>query len=839
MADRIPLPIDEFLPEILRTLRDHDSLVLTAAPGAGKTTRLPPACLDLVKGQVLVLEPRRMAAVAAASRIAEENGWQTGQEVGWQVRFDNRTSASTRLVFLTEALLARRMIGDPELKGVDLVVLDEFHERSLHTDLTLGLLKELRELGRPLKIVVMSATLTAERIAGYLGGCPIIAVPGKLFELRIQHQKTAQKIRTDHGFFDHVAEAVKNAQAGTARDLLVFLPGVGEIERVRERLADWARGKNVDLVPLHGSLPLEEQRRALQKGARARVVLSTNIAESSVTVDGVDTVIDSGLAKSNRFDVRTGFSRLELGRISLSSAVQRSGRAARQYPGRGIRLWSPHDELALPKDDVPEIQRADLTEALLFLAQQGVSDFRRFSWFEAPAAPLLQAAEKTLRALGALSADNKLTPRGGKMLRYPLPPRIAGLMLAAEEMEAAGRAGAVDLAARIAAILQERDFVRDDTARAHRGDQLECDLLLRVQLLDSLKPRTILAAADQIRRLARGGGGKAPSPAQIPLLLRELLIRAFADRLCRRRRQSDRALMMGGRGVKLAPESLVRDSEFLIAVQGVEGLTDAETVIRIACGFDKDFVLKHFADRIEKRQDLFVDEGKGTIFLREARYLDDLPLEEANLSPAPPDRIAAKLPELLVARFPDVLKRHEDLASWMARWNYLKRRSAELGRPVDFDFSPAALKSVFEEAAYGEKSFEAVLGKDLIYFFESALPPEEARRLREETPDKIEVPTGNRLKLHYPEDKEPYLEVRLQEVFGWLETPKILDGQVSITLHLLGPNYRPVQVTANLRSFWQNGYPEVRKELRARYPKHSWPDDPLTARPEAKGRPRR
>lgn len=820
---KIPLPIDGFLPSILDSLRAGNGLVLTAAPGAGKTTRLPPACLDAVEGQVLVLEPRRMAAVAAAARVAEESGWEIGNEVGWQVRFDNKTSPSTRLIFLTEALLARRLIRDPELKGVDLVILDEFHERSLHTDLTLGLLKELRDMGRDLKLVIMSATLTAERISEYLDGAPIVSVPGKLHSLEVLHQKGPQRLRTDFEFHDNLVATVKSAAQG-AKDLLVFLPGVGEIEKARENLSPWASAQDIDLVPLHGSLPLEEQRRALRKGPRRRIVLSTNIAESSVTVDGVDTVVDSGLARLSKFDVRTGFSRLELSRISLNSAIQRSGRAARQFPGRCFRLWSRHDEMSMPKDEVPEIQRSDLSEALLFLAHQGVSDFAGFPWFEAPSAVALTAASRVLSALGALDAANRLTPVGHKLLRFPLPPRIAGLLLAAEEMKTTQ---AVDIAARIAALLQERDFIRGETVKAHIGDKLECDLTLRLNLMDGLKPKMILQAAQQIRRLVDGVTGGAREDEGV--LVRRLLLRAFPDRLCRRRGQTDRALMVGGRGVKLSPDSLVRESEFFIALNGVEGLSDAETTVSLACGFSKDFLLRELGPRAERRQDLFVDETKGQVFLREMRMFEDLPLDEPSLRPASPEQIAEKLPELLVSRLPEILKKNEALARWFERWNFLKRQRPE--NAVDLD-----LRAIFAEAAYGEKSLEAVAAKDLVYFFESRLPGETAELLRREIPDRVQVPSGSRLPVHYPEDREPYLEVRLQEVFGWTETPKILG--LPVTMHLLGPNFRPVQVTSDLKSFWKNGYPEVRKELRARYPKHSWPDDPLTAKAEAKGRPR-
>lgn len=332
------LPIDDFIDDILQKVTSHTNLVITAAPGAGKTTRLPPELLSVVAGKILVLEPRRMASIAAAHRVAEENNWLVGEEVGYQVRFVNKTSHKTRLIYMTEALLARHMIHHPELDDVDIVILDEFHERSLYVDLTLGLIRELQELGHHIKIVVMSATLEAEKIAEYLGNCPVISVPGKLFELTVRYQKSTQLLTPQYQFYEHLSQVIKEAQRQTDKDILVFLPGAREIERAKGNLLDWKESKKIEVITLHGSLPLEAQRIALQKSSAQRIILATNIAESSVTLDGVDTVIDSGLVKIMKQDLRTGFSRLEISRISLASAIQRAGRAARQFPGVCYRM---------------------------------------------------------------------------------------------------------------------------------------------------------------------------------------------------------------------------------------------------------------------------------------------------------------------------------------------------------------------------------------------------------------------------------------------------------------------------------------------------------------------
>lgn len=840
MASLISLPIDDFTPAIEDSLRSGNNLVITAAPGAGKTTRLPPALLNVVAKKIIVLEPRRMAAIAAAHRIAEEQGWQVGNEIGYQVRFANKTSPRTRLIFMTEALLARQMIADPELKDVDLVILDEFHERSMHVDLALGLLRELQELGRDIKILVMSATLEAEKIASYLNNCPVIEVPGKLFELDIRYQKGSQVLQTLPSFYDNLVQTVKEAQGKTSQDILVFLPGVGEIDRAQNALQNWADTKGIELIPLHGSLNIDEQRKALQKSSRQRVILSTNIAESSVTLDGVNTVIDSGLAKNMKQDHRTGFSRLELGRISLSSAIQRSGRAARQFPGVCYRLWNKMDELSFGKSDVAEIQRIDLTESLLFLSAQGVSDFASFSWYEKPPVVALQNAARFLKISGAIDENNKITDLGKKILLFPLPVRLGKLMLVGMEI------GATELASEVAALLQERDILRRDAIAAFLGDNLECDLSARLEVFRHFRRtkkasagasfyalQTVDQSARQIADLAqRMPSASQSSPDESQEKLKHLLLTTYADRLCRRRGKSERALMVGGRGVKLQPESLVKNSEFFVALNGVEGSTDAETVINLACGFDKDFVLLAFKDKIEKIKDVTFVEEKGQFFAREYRSLFGLPLEEPSLLPASTSEIAAKLPQILTEKFELVLKNNERLAHWWSRFEFLQQQE-----PQNLDL-PILKLEAFSQACLGETKMQTVMEKDLIFFFENVFPPSMVQTLRKEIPERIEVPSGSKIPVTYPLDKPPYLEVRIQEVFGLMETPKVYFGKIPVTLHLLGPNFRPVQVTSSLESFWKNGYPEVRKELRIKYPKHQWPEDPADGTPEAKGRRR-
>ncbi len=853
MSEVPNLPIDDFLPEILTSLQRGRNLVITAAPGAGKTTRLPPALLDICEKKILVLEPRRMAAVAAAHRIAEERSWGVGEEIGYQVRFANKTKSKTRLVFMTEALLARQMIDDPELHDVDIVVLDEFHERSLHVDLALGLLRELQELGRDIKIVVMSATLEADRISAFLGSCPVISVPGKLFDLQINYQKNSQHLQTLPAFYDNLVQTIKDVHGKTSHDLLVFLPGVGEIERTREKLSDWAHSKGVDLVILHGSLKLEEQRQVLQKGSVQRIILSTNIAESSVTLDGVGAVIDTGLAKNVKQDHRTGFSRLELGRISLSSAVQRAGRAARQFPGVCYRLWNKMDELSFLKSDIAEIQRVDLSESLLFLSAQGIQDFQTFSWYEKPTPLAIENARQFLKMAEAIDQDDKITSLGKQLLHFPLPVRLAKLMLVGMER------GVPELAAQICAILQEKDFLKKDLATSFAADQLECDISARLHVLHNFQQsrkspagvgyhslQTVDQSSRQILDLARRMMPSAPAPKNSSSedSIKILLALAFSDRLCRRRGKTERGLMVGGRGVRLQNESLVRDSEFFVALNGIEGSSDTDTVISLACGFNKEFVIKTFSQEIKKVHDVTFVEDKGQFFARDYRALWGLALDEPSFSPTSPEEAAEKLPQILSEKWDYVLKQNEGLKAWWERWQYLLRHREHLPEDLqkklertDDDFDRLKLEA-FAQACLGETRISSITAKDLVYFFDNVIPPEIAETLSHQLPAKIKVPSGSLIRIHYPEDKPPFMEVRIQEIFGWMQTPQILFSQIPITIHLLGPNFRPVQVTSNLESFWRTGYAEIRKELRIKYPKHQWPEDPSEGVPEAKGRRR-
>ncbi len=825
---RIPLPIDPLLSEIVQTVKGSPNIILTATPGAGKTTRLPPELLSCVPGKILVLEPRRMAAVAAAHRIAEERGWQVGKEVGYQVRFDSKVTKDTRLRFVTDALALRMLNDDPDLTGVDLVVIDEFHERNLNQDLMLGCLREMQELGRDIKVMIMSATLDTRQLLRFFGSAEVIDVPGKVFPLEIRHSNESLSLRTDHSFIDRVTDAVIAADGQTDGDILVFMPGQGEINRCRDRLMDRALKRDIDI--LHGSLQLKEQQRVLKGGGGKRVVLATNVAEASVTVDGVDCVIDTGLAKVMQTNYKTGFSSLELSRIALFNARQRAGRAARQKEGMCWRLWTSHEEVTQVEIPPPECARADLSSSLLLLAFLGVSDFNSFAWLDKPPGPLLTLAEKSLLSLGALDKDFRLTDMGRRLVQFPLPPRWGALLALGE------RLGYGDLAARMCAILNERDILAD--SRNAPTTRLECDLSLRLEFMQDFtegKARHLRGAdgvADVYRQLR--GMLKNPSPVmkQEQDAIRRLLLLSQRDRLCRKRGQSDRAVMMGGRGVLLAPESQVKKSEFFIALNGIDFPGKADTVISMACGLDKEFILSVLKDEIRVEEDVWFDEDKMQFFGRRGRFLGDLAIDEPSLTPAKPELIAEKLVQILVDRWDWFTGQHEGLKEWKSRLDYWTQHNPEA------QLTPDQIKQFIEMAAFNKTSIKAVLDQDLVGLLESVLDRAFVKEMHEQIPSHFTAVTGFKHKIDYSEKHAAYVDVRLQELFGLGTHPKIASGKIPITFRLLGPNYRPVQVTSDILSFWNNAYKEVRKELRTRYPKHSWPDDPLSAKAEAKGRRR-
>lgn len=845
----LPLPVDEAGPRILEALAGSGAAVVLAPPGSGKTTRIPQLLASsgvLGTGSCLVLEPRRVAARAAARRVAEERACALGGEVGYQVRFDRRAGASTRLLFVTEGILTARLQSDPFLDGVSAVILDEFHERSLEADLALAFLREVRREARPdLKLLVLSATLDPAPVAAYLGA-DVVEAPGRPYPVEVVYLEQQSRSPIP----ERAAAGVRRAwgmRPGGRGDVLVFLPGAGEIRTTARLLGEWASGTGARVLPLHGDLPAAAQDEVLRRCEGARVILATNVAETSVTVEGVSAVVDTGLARVLRHDAALGLDRLEVEPISRSSADQRAGRAGRLGPGVALRLWTRHDDRGRPGRIEPEVHRADLSHALLEILAWGWKDARTFPWLEAPAPERVDAGLELLIRLGALDQARQITPLGEALRRLPLPPRLGRLVLEA------ARRGWTREGARLAALAAERDLLLAGRVSLHDGDRGESipdapsgssDWLHRLDLLEEaaglrfdperLRPlgvdpsaaRSAWRSAARLEEVARGLPDATPrreDPSSEDLLRLALL--AYPDRVARRRAPSaDRFVLVGGRGAALAAQSGVHRAEFIVAARLDAGRRGerAEGVIRWASAVDPAWL-----GGIETCREVVFDEVSRRVTAWERDRYGDLVIAERPARPDPEE--ARRFLAAEAARDPfAALRPGRETLTFLSRWQFLSRAVPELGLPL---WGDAQWKELLEELALGCTDFDGLRRADLLAALRSRLTWEQRRALDREAPERIQVPSGSLLRLEYTEEGPPVLAVRIQEVFGWAEGPRVGRGRTPVVMHLLGPHGRPLQVTSDLRSFWQNTYPEVRKEMRGRYPKHRWPEDPWSAEP--------
>lgn len=852
------LPIDDVLPEVISGLTSTDTgaLVLIAAPGAGKTTRVPPAVLDAglaeltngtsqrTQGQIVVLQPRRVAARAAATRISDERGTKLGEEIGYQVRHESKVSARTRIVVCTEGVFLRRLQKDPMLENTAVVIFDEFHERNLDSDLALALVRQVRNELRPdLKIIVMSATLDAEPVSRYLSNCPVVQSPGRTYPVNIEYlsfQPSAVNLEQT------VSDGVKKMLAASDGHILAFLPGVGEIRKTQELLEPIAERENLLLLPLYGDLPLEEQQRVLNQSAQRKVVLATNIAETSLTIDGITAVVDSGMARVNRLDTRLGLNRLVLERISQASADQRAGRAGRTASGDCLRLWTEREHKSMSAFNSPEIERVDLSECALQLLAWGEKDLQSFTWFEAPPPASLSRALELLDRLDALE-NGSLTELGRKMAQLPLQPRLASLLLEGAKL------GQLKETALCAAMLSERDPLKRSTEKTGAKHKSESDVLDRVWALKEFAEhghkhsfagelmvnpaKQILRAAEQLTRLVdQVSPSKAPavqkSVEQAEQSVMRAIMVAFSDRICKRREPGGKtAIMVGGRGVKLSNDSAVTDAEFFVAVELIEtGQSDA--TVRQASAIDKGWLPKsHLTTSI----DVSYDTIREKVVASKCTRFCDLVIEEkvaALPQDIDPGEILAKA---LSAANVDVAALVDDHAKqYLARLNCLRENMPELELP---QFSNEPWRDLLPLWCMGSASLADLKSHSFASILQSQLSHEQLTAIEQEAPAQIPVPSGNQIKLHYEDGKAPVLAVRIQEIFGMTETPKVARSRQPVLMHLLAPNYRVQQITPDLASFWKNTYSEVKKDLKARYPKHSWPDNPLTA--QAESRPKR
>ena len=820
------------LPEVLAALRDARAAVLVAPPGAGKTTRLPLALLDApwaADQRILVLEPRRIAARAAATQMARLLGEAPGETVGYRVRHESRVGPRTRIEVVTEGILTRMVQDDPTLDGVAAVCFDEFHERHLTADLGLALVLESRAVLREeLRVVVMSATLEAAPVAALMDGAPTIVSEGRSFPVETRWRPP----RADHPPALAVANAVRDVWPQTDGDLLVFLPGIAEIDRVRRLLVDDAPLGDAEVLMLHGGLTLAEQDQVLRRtGTRRRVVLSTAIAESSVTLEAVRVVVDSGLARVPRFSARSGMTRLETTRVSQASADQRRGRAGRVAPGLCVRLWSESEQAALPARAVPEMLEADLAPLALELACAGIEDARTLRWLDAPPAGALAQGRALLADLGALDAAGRVTPHGRAIAALGLAPRLAHLVLVG-----AAR-GMATLACEVAALLAERDILRREAA------QHDADLRTRVEVLRARghAAETDRGRVERVRQEARALRRALPRDARDAdedlARVGALVALAYPDRIAQRRPgEGARFLLRNGRGARLEAGNALAREPFL-AIADLDG-DPAESRIWLAAPLDEAELRAALGDAVVTEREVTWDERTEAVRATERERSGAIVLKERPLRDVPASAMTDALLAAVRRTGSGGLPWSDGARALRARLAFAHAIAPDAYPAVDDASLDATLDAWLRPALEGMRRLSDVARADLGGALLARLTWAARARLDALAPTHLEVPTGSRIPIEYADPAAPSIAVRLQEVFGLAATPRIGEGRVPVTFHLLSPAHRPVQVTRDLASFWRSGYFDVKRDLKGRYPRHAWPDDPLTAPATRRAKPR-
>jgi len=826
------LPIDAALPELTAALRARNVAVLVAPPGAGKTTRVPLVLAGedwAAEKKILVLAPRRLAARAAAARMAATLGETVGATVGYRVRFASQISRATRIEVVTEGVFTRLILDDPVLTGIAAVIFDEFHERSLDADLGLALARDVQQgLREDLKLLVMSATLDGARVGGLLGNAPVIESAGRAFPVETRYIGRDARTPIER----QVTDAVLRSLRADAGSLLVFLPGAAEIRRtdafVRERLAD----PDIDVVALYGALDADIQDRAIAPAppGRRKVVLATSIAETSLTIEGVRVVIDSGLARVPRYEPDVGLTRLETVRVSRASADQRRGRAGRTQPGVCYRLWDEPQTAALEPAHQPEILAADLSSFVLDLASWGVADPTSLALLDPPPAPALAEARTLLLALGAVDRDGRITDEGRRLRRLPLPPRLARMVVDAAGLGEAG------LASEVAIVLTERGLGGNDVDLAHRIDGLRRDRSQRARDARAVATKWASIAEDTLslpgrprRATSEQWDGKVPSVGF-------LLALAYPERIAKARGAGGAFLLANGRGASIDPASALARAPFL-AVAEVAG-TAAQGRIVLAAELAGSEIEARFSDRIESREEVIFDAATGSLRARRQRRLGAIVLADQPLPVVPTEETARILADALVRLGIDRLPWTKALQQWRDRVGFLRRAQGDEWPDLSDAALAASATDWLVSALAGKTALSALHSDELAEAVHGLVPWSLRRRLDAEAPTHFCAPSGSIVPIDYAAEEGPKLSIRVQELFGLDRHPTIAAGRVALVVELLSPAQRPVQVTRDLPGFWRGSYGAVKAEMKGRYPRHPWPDDPLAAVPTRRAKPR-
>ncbi|MGQ4808778.1 ATP-dependent RNA helicase HrpB [Candidatus Entotheonellaceae bacterium PAL068K] len=844
---QLVLPIFEIADALAETLAETSRLVLTAPTGSGKSTQVPQLLLDrglLGSGQVVVLQPRRLAARLLAARVAAERGVPPGTEVGYQVRFDRQVSEATRILYVTEGILLRRLLTSPDLENVSAILFDEFHERHVYGDVMLARAHMLQASTRPdLKLVVMSATLGTDLVRSYLDPCAVLSTAGRVYPV-----ETAYLSRSNDALrqpvWDAAAEAFERlVQAGVDGHVLVFMPGAYEIGRTIDALGNLACARGWTLLPLYGELPPAEQDRAIRPAAGRKVVVATNVAETSITIDGVGAVIDAGLARLARFDPHRGINTLRLARISQAAADQRAGRAGRTAPGRCLRLWTVQEHMARAPHEVPEIRRIDVAEILLLLKAHGMHDARTFAWLEAPDEVSLGRAEQLLRDLGAADArTGEITPLGQSMAAFPAHPRYARMLMAGHAY------GCTSEVALIAALTQDRDLlvrrvpkhVKEARERL-LGDRADSDFFILMRAwryakhhefrLDACRRLGIHAgAARQVSRLfrqflrvAEQQGLALNDHAADQEAVRKCVLIAYIDQLAHRRDTGTRRCdLVHARGGELARDSAVRHSRLLVAseINEIERANqDLTVILRLATAVDAAWLAELFPDALTEQTEVRFDTSGKRVVVQQVTRFRDLVLTTKRAGMPPEKEAAALLARgVLAGRF--TLKHWTPaVEQWICRLNGLARWCPELGLPA---INNQERLFLLQQICLGSLSARDMQTQPVWPVLKDWLTPSQATLLDTHAPERLALPSGRQARIRYAEDTPPVLSARIQDLYGLTQTPTIAMGRQPLVVEILAPNQRPVQVTQDLANFWTHTYPEVKKTLQKRYPKHEW-----------------